>query len=71
MIIAQLKAAIVHQQLSANAVALRAGVSPRAVQRWVSGQRDIPLEVADRLATVLGVRLVETGPRRRPRVEPT
>jgi len=65
---AQLKAAIVHQQLSAYAVARRADVDPRAVQRWLAGERDITLETADRIGRALGVRLVE-GTRRRARVE--
>ena len=70
-IIAQLKAVIARQGLTAYAVALRAGVSPRVVQRWMAGERDIRLETADRLAQVLGVRLVEVAPRRaaRARVE--
>lgn len=62
---AELRTIIARQALSAYAVARRAGVSPRIVQRWLAGERDIRLRTADRLAIVLGARLVEAGPRRR------
>jgi transcriptional regulator with XRE-family HTH domain len=67
----QLKAIVENQGLTGCEVAHRAGVSARAVQRWMAGERDIRLETADRIGRALGVRLVETGPRRRARVEPT
>jgi transcriptional regulator with XRE-family HTH domain len=60
---AELRTIIARQALSAYAVARRAGVSPRIVQRWLAGERDIRLETADRLAVALGARLVASRPR--------
>jgi transcriptional regulator with XRE-family HTH domain len=62
---AQLRTVIANQGLSANELARRAGISRRIVERWLSGERVITLETAGRLATVLGVRLVEASRRRR------
>jgi transcriptional regulator with XRE-family HTH domain len=59
----QLQAIVQTRELSAYGVARLAGVSPRVVQRWLRGERDILLETAARIALVLGVKLV--APRRR------
>ena len=42
---------------SADEIAVKANVSPLVVSRFLSGERDIHLETADRLADVLGVKL--------------
>ncbi len=64
----QLREVIEARGLSAYAAGKLAGVDPGVVQRFLTGERDIRLETADRLALALGVRLVEVGRVARPRV---
>jgi len=47
--------------MSAYAAARLAGVDPGVVSRFMTGERDIRLATADRLASALGLRLVELG----------
>lgn len=53
-----IKAEIERQGLSASAVARRAGVAPNVVSRFLSGERDIQLGTADKIATALGLVLI-------------
>ncbi len=62
----QLREIIASRGLSAYAAGKQSGVDPGVVQRFLTGARDIRLETADRLASALGLRLVEVG-RARPR----
>jgi transcriptional regulator with XRE-family HTH domain len=57
----QLKDIIESRGLTAYAVGRSAGVDPGVVQRFLSGERDIRLETADRIGAALGLRLVELG----------
>lgn len=57
----QLRAVIESRGLTAYAAGRAAGVDPGVVQRFLTGERDIRLETADRLAAALGLRLVEVG----------
>lgn len=57
----QLRAIIDDTGLTAYALGRDAGVDPGVVQRFLNEERDIRLETLDRLAEVLGLRLVETG----------
>ncbi len=50
------------------AVARDSGVQLSSLSRFVSGEQDLKLDTLDRLADVLGLRLVETG---RDRVKPS
>ncbi len=52
-----LRSAIRQSAQSADEIAEKAKVSPMIVSRFMSGERDIHLETADRLADVLGVKL--------------
>ena len=52
-----LRSAIRQSALSADEIAEKAKVSPMIIARFMSGERDIHLETADRLADVLGVKL--------------
>lgn len=63
----QLREIIEARGLSAYAAARLADVDPGVVSRFLSGQRDIRLETADRLAVALGLRLVEVARRGRSR----
>jgi len=63
----QLREVIEARGLSAYAAGKLAGVDPGVVQRFLTAERDIRLETADRLALALGVRLVEVGRAVRPR----
>ena len=49
--------------LTAYAVGRMAGVDPGVVKRFLTGERDIRMETADRLAAALGLRLVEVARR--------
>ena len=52
-----LRIAIRESTQSTDEIAVKAKVSPLIVSRFLSGERDIHLETADRLADVLGVKL--------------
>ena len=52
-----LKRAIKNSDRSVEQIAKDAGVSRTMVAQFVSGQRDIPMTVADRLANALGFKL--------------
>jgi transcriptional regulator with XRE-family HTH domain len=56
--------------LTAYAAARAAGIDPGVVQRFLTGERDIRLGTADRLAASLGVRLVEVA-RKATKARPT
>lgn len=53
----QLRTAIVDSGLTAYMVAKRAGTTPGVVGRFVSGERDIRLATAAKIAKVLGLEL--------------
>ena len=55
----QLRATIAAEGISAGKLARAAGVDRRAVGRFLSGKRSLFLESASRIATALGLRLVE------------
>jgi ribosome-binding protein aMBF1 (putative translation factor) len=55
-----LREAIQRSGKSAYQIAKSANVSPIVISRFLSGERDIRMETADRLAEVLGLKL-ETG----------
>ena len=57
----QLREIVESRGLTAYAVGQLAEVDPGVVSRFLTGQRDIRLETADRLALALGLRLTETG----------
>jgi transcriptional regulator with XRE-family HTH domain len=57
----QLKDIIQSRGLTAYAVGRMAEVDPGVVQRFLTGERDIRLETADRIGAALGLRLVELG----------
>jgi transcriptional regulator with XRE-family HTH domain len=57
----QLREIIASRGLTAYAVAKLAGIDPGVVSRFLSGERDIRLETADRIAAALGLRLVEVA----------
>ena len=41
-------------------IAAKAHLSPLALSKFLAGERDIPLETADRLAEVLGIKLTSS-----------
>ena len=53
----QLRTAFADSGLSRFELARRAGLSYAVIHRWVSGERDITLRTASKLADVLGVEL--------------
>jgi transcriptional regulator with XRE-family HTH domain len=55
---ASLKKAMKHSSKTSYQLAKEAGVSPIVVSRFLSGKRDIRLTTADRLAHVLGLKLM-------------
>jgi transcriptional regulator with XRE-family HTH domain len=59
----RLRRAIERSGQSQNEIAKGSGVSQGVVSRFVRGERDISLPVADRLCAYLGFRLVEKGKR--------
>ena len=75
----QLRDIIESRQLTAYAVGKLADVDPGVVSRFLTGERDIRMETADRLGAALGLRLTEVGrvrgraplPRQAGRVAPT
>jgi transcriptional regulator with XRE-family HTH domain len=52
--------AIIRRNLSANAVAVAAGIPATTVSRFVGFKRSLSLESAEAIATALGLDLVET-----------
>ena len=56
-----IKAEIERQRLTAYRVAKRAGIKPDVVSRFLSGERDILLATADKIAAVLGLVLTRPG----------
>lgn len=63
----QLVDIIASRGLTAYAMGKMADVDPGVIARFLDGRRDIRLETAGRLATALGLRLVEVAARRPPR----
>jgi plasmid maintenance system antidote protein VapI len=57
----QLRAAIVGSGLSVYALAKGSGVSHPVILRFVSKERGLHLETADKLAAFLGLELCKTG----------
>lgn len=57
----QLRDVIRSRGLTPYAVAKLANIDPGMVARFVSGERDLRLGTVDRIATALGLRLVEVG----------
>lgn len=60
----QLKAEIRDSGLSHYRIAMDAGIRPEQIDRFMSGERDLRLESASKLAAVLGL---ELKPKRRKR----
>src|SRR5438094_2804903 len=58
---AALKKAMKHSAKTSYQLAKEAGISPIMVSRFLSGKRDIRLATADRLAHVLGLKLVASS----------
>ena len=56
-----LRNAIRQSAQSADEIAEQAQISSQVIARFLSGERDIHLETADRLANVLGVKLTPTS----------
>ena len=52
-----LRKAIRDSTQPAAEIAAKAHLSPLALSKFLAGERDIPLETADRLAEVLGIKL--------------
>ncbi len=57
----QLRSIILDSGQTAYALARDSGIDAGQIQRFLNEERDIKLETLDRLAEVLGLRLVETG----------
>jgi plasmid maintenance system antidote protein VapI len=57
----QLREVIESRGLSSYGLARDSGVSAAVISRFRAKERDITLETADRMAEVLGVRLVEVA----------
>jgi transcriptional regulator with XRE-family HTH domain len=68
---AQLRDIIESRGLTAYGLGKSADVDAGVIQRFLSGERDIRMETADRLAIALGVRLVEVGGRSKGKGRPT
>jgi transcriptional regulator with XRE-family HTH domain len=62
-----IRAAIQQGELSAYAVAKRAGVATQVVSRWLNGQRDITLATADKIADSLGIKAFPISPKKLPK----
>ena len=64
----QLREIIESRGLTAHGLGRLAGVDAGVISRFLTGQRDIRMETADRIAAALGLRLIEVGrPGRRAR----
>lgn len=57
----QLREIIDSRGLTAYALGQSSGVDPTVIGRFLADQRDIRLDTADKLATALGLRLVEVA----------
>ncbi len=57
----QLRDVIESRELTAYALGKEAGVDATVVGRFLSGERDLRLATADRIALALGLRLVEVA----------
>ena len=55
-----LRKAIRDSPQPAAEIAAKAHLSPLALSKFLAGERDIPLETADRLAEVLGIKLASS-----------
>ena len=55
-----LRKAIRDSPQPAAEIAAKAHLSPLALSKFLTGERDIPLETADRLAEVLGIKLASS-----------
>ncbi len=55
-----LRKAIRDSTQPAAEIAAKAHLSPLALSKFLAGERDIPLETADRLAEVLGIKLASS-----------
>ena len=62
MLADELKQAITDSGLTAYALAKRAGTSPDVITRFVSGERDLRLETAGKIAAALGLGLRPIDP---------
>jgi plasmid maintenance system antidote protein VapI len=51
---------------SANQIGLEAGVSHAVILRFVSNERDLRLETADKIAAVVGLSVASPSPSRKP-----
>ena len=60
-----LRAAIETSGKSANQIGLEAGVSHAVILRFVSNERDLRLETADKIATVVGLSVASPSPSRK------
>lgn len=60
-----IRGVIIDRGLSAYAVAKKSGVSPVVIQRFVTGERGLSLDTADKIAMTLGLCIceVQEGPR--------
>jgi len=54
-----LRVAITAKGISASALARAAGIDPGIVKRYLSGRRGLTLATADKLASILNLRLVD------------
>ena len=61
MIDADLRTAIVGSGLTHYALAQRAGVAPEQIDRFISGERDVRLGTAAKVAAALGMELKRPG----------
>ncbi len=57
----QLKEIIASRELTAYAVGQASEVDTAVIARFLSGERDIRMETADKIAAALGLRLVEVA----------
>ena len=55
-----LRKAIRDSPQPAAEIAAKAHLSPLALSKFLAGERDVPLETADRLAEVLGIKLTSS-----------
>jgi len=66
----QIREVIESRGITAYALGKEAGVDATVVGRFLSGERDLRLATADRIAAALGLRLVEVAARPRGRGRP-
>lgn len=68
---AQLREIIASRGLTPTELGALSGVDPTVIARFVAGERDLRLETAGRIASALGLRLVEVAQPKRPRRQPS